>query len=271
MRELERDLPTEAAPAAGAPQFSRLAVIGSGRAGRSIATAATAAGLVVRLAGRSDALEACRDSDVALLCVPDDEIAMACATAAAAVPPLRFVGHTSGATTLHALSAAAEAGAQVFSLHPLQTIPDARADLVGAPCAVAGSTPDALGLARDLAHQLQMRPFDVPEDRRDAYHAAAAMASNLLVALEECAADVMDRAGVDSPGRELLAPLVLRSAANWVEHGPDALTGPIARGDEATVERHLEALQAVAPELVPVYESLAERARALAAQPEART
>jgi predicted short-subunit dehydrogenase-like oxidoreductase (DUF2520 family) len=271
MRELERDLPADAAPAAGAAQFSRLAVIGPGRAGRSIATAATDAGLAVRLAGRTGALEACRDSDVALLCVPDAEIATACATAAAAVPQLRFVGHTSGATTLDALSAAAEAGAQVFSLHPLQTIPDAQTDLVGAPCAVAGSTPDALGLARDLAHRLQMRPFEVPEDSRDAYHAAAAMASNLLVALEECAADLMDRAGVDSPGRELLAPLVLRSAANWAERGPDALTGPIARGDTATVERHLDALRAAAPELVPVYESLAERAQALAAAAEART
>jgi predicted short-subunit dehydrogenase-like oxidoreductase (DUF2520 family) len=270
MRELERDLPADAAPAAGARQFSRLAVIGPGRAGRSIATAAIAAGLAVRLAGRTDALEAFRDSELALLCVPDAEIVGACATAAAAVPPLRFVGHTSGATTLGALSAAADAGAEVFSLHPLQTIPDAQTDLVGAPCAVAGSTARALELARDLANQLQMRPFEIPEDRRDAYHAAAAMASNLLVALEECAADLMDRAGVDAPGRELLAPLVLRSAANWAERGPDALTGPIARGDEATVQRHLDALRSVAPELVPVYESLAERARALAARPEAR-
>jgi predicted short-subunit dehydrogenase-like oxidoreductase (DUF2520 family) len=271
MRELERELPTDAAPAAGGSSFARLAVIGPGRAGRSIASAATVAGLAVRLAGRADALEACRDSDVALLCVPDAEIATACATAAAAVPPLRFVGHASGATTLDALSSAAETGAQVFSLHPLQTIPDAQTDLVGAPCAVAASTPAALRLARDLAHRLQMHPFEVPEDRRAAYHAAAAMASSLLVALEECAADLMDRAGVDSPGRELLAPLVLRSAANWAERGPDALTGPIARGDEATVERHLETLQAVAPELIPVYESLAKRARALAAREEART
>jgi predicted short-subunit dehydrogenase-like oxidoreductase (DUF2520 family) len=270
MRELERELPTDAAPAAGQSSFPRLAVIGPGRAGGSIATAATRAGLTVRLAGRTDALDACRDSEVALLCVPDDQIAVACASAAAAIPPLRFVGHTSGATTLDALSAAREAAAEVFSLHPLQTIPDDRSELVGAPCATAGSTPDALALATELAVRLGMRPFEVPEENRAAYHAAAAMASNLLVALEECAADVLDRAGVDSPSRELLTPLVLRTAANWAERGPDALTGPIARGDVATVERHLEALRAIAPELVPVYESLAERARALGAA-EART
>src|SRR5689334_2941873 len=103
MRELERDLQTDAALAADAPPFSRLAVIGAGRAGRSIATAATAAGLAVRLAGREDALDACRHSEVALLCVPDAEIEPAAGKAADAVPPLRFVGHVSGATTLAAL------------------------------------------------------------------------------------------------------------------------------------------------------------------------
>jgi predicted short-subunit dehydrogenase-like oxidoreductase (DUF2520 family) len=265
MRELERDLPTQAAPDAGATQFSTLAVVGPGRAGGSIAGAATAAGLTVHVAGRDDALQACRDSEVALLCVPDGEIEAACAAAAKAIPPLRFVGHVSGATALGALSAAGEAGAEVFSLHPLQTLPDAHTNLVGAPCAVAGSTPAAAALARGLAERLQMRPFEVPEDMRDAYHAAAAMASNLLVALEESAAELMDRAGLGAPGRELLAPLVLRSAANWAERGGDALTGPIARGDAATVERHLHALRAMAPELIPVYEALAERARALAA------
>ena len=269
MRELERDLTTLAARDAGAPSFSNLAVIGAGRAGRSIAAASSAAGLSVRLAGRDDALEACRASEVALLCVPDGGIADACATVAGAVPPLRFVGHVSGATKLDALSAASAAGAAVFSLHPLQTIPDSRTDLVGAPCAIAGSTPDAVALAVGLAERLQMRPFEVPEDSRDAYHAAAAMASNLLVALEESAAELMDQAGIDAPGRELLAPLVLRSAANWAEGGGDALTGPIARGDTATVERHLEALRATAPDLVPAYEALAERARALVARREA--
>jgi predicted short-subunit dehydrogenase-like oxidoreductase (DUF2520 family) len=66
--------------------------------------------------------------------------------------------------------------------------------------------------------------------------------------------------------RELLAPLVLRTAANWSERGAAALTGPIARGDEATVARHLDALREIAPELVPMYEALAERTRELAAR-----
>jgi predicted short-subunit dehydrogenase-like oxidoreductase (DUF2520 family) len=265
MRELERELPVDAAPDAGTPPFSRLAVIGPGKAGRSIATAAERGGLVVRLAGRTDVVDACRESEIALLCVPDGEIAAACGSAAEAIPPLRFVGHTSGASTLDALSMARQAGAEVYSLHPLQTLPDGESNLVGAPCAVAGYTSDALGLAIELANRLQMRPFSVPDESRAAYHAAAAMASNLLVVLEECAAELLDRAGVEGDARELLAPLVLRTAANWAERGPDALTGPVARGDATTVDRHLEALRTAAPELLPIYKALTERARVLAA------
>ena len=270
MRELERKLPTDAAPAAGGRPFPTVAAIGPGRAGSSIAAAGTRAGLAVRLAGRSDALDACRDAEVALLCVPDGEVAAACERTAEAIPPLRFVGHTSGATTLDPLIAAREAGAEVFSLHPLQTIPDDLGDLVDAPVAVAGSTPEALALARELALRLGMRPFEIPERSRAVYHAAAAMASNLLVALEESAAELLDRAGVDGEARDLLTPLVLRTAANWAERGPQALTGPIARGDHATVERHLDALRSAAPELVPAYEALSERAGAIASRAEAR-
>ena len=89
------------------------------------------------------------------------------------------------------------------------------------------------------------------------------MASNFLITLEESAAQLLAAAGVKSP-REVLAPLVLRSAANWADAGVDALTGPIARGDRATVGLHLSALAERAPELAPLYEALAERTRALA-------
>jgi predicted short-subunit dehydrogenase-like oxidoreductase (DUF2520 family) len=262
MRELERDLRDAAAPDADDWPL-RLAVVGAGRAGRSIAAAAELVGVPAELAGRDQAVEACRHAEVALLCVPDTAIADACATIAVAVPPLRFVGHVSGATTLDALAPARERGAETFSLHPLQTIPHGGADLTGSPGAVSGSSTAALHLAERLAGRLGMRPFEVPEERRAAYHAAASIASNLLVALEESSAELLDRIGIED-ARELLAPLVLRTAANWAERGPEALTGPIARGDRATVERHLAALRDSAPELLPLYEALAERASELA-------
>ena len=109
-----------------------------------------------------------------------------------------------------------------------------------------------------------MQPFEVPDRARGAYHAAASIASNFLVTLEESAAEVLREAGIEN-ARELLAPLVLRTAANWSERGREALTGPIARGDEATIELHLEALAATHPELLELYEALADRTRALAA------
>src|SRR5215210_2596474 len=95
MRELERNLPDAAAPRADQFAVPPLAVIGAGRAGRSIAVAARRARLPVELAGRDRALDACRRAGVALLCVPDLAIADACVAVAAAVPPLRFVGHVS--------------------------------------------------------------------------------------------------------------------------------------------------------------------------------
>ena len=241
----------------------RLALVGRGRVGGALAHAAEAAGIEARLAGREEAAAVLASAEAALLCVPDVEIAAACEVAARAVPPLRLVGHVSGATGLDALAPAAERGAETFSLHPLQTVPAPEADLTGAPCAVAASTPEALAFAAGLAESLGMRPFEVPEAGRAAYHAAAAIASNFLVALQESAARLLAEAGVDD-ARELLAPLVLRSAANWSELGAEALTGPIARGDEATIQRHLAALQDVAPELIPLYEALAERTRAVA-------
>lgn len=231
--------------------------------GGAVARASRIAGIDVTLAGRDEISGVAADAEVALLCVPDGEIEVACEALAAAAPGLGLVGHTSGARGLAALDAAARAGIATFSLHPLQTVPDPTAELLGAPAAVAGSSPEALELASEFAAALGMRPFEVPDEARAAYHAAASIASNFLVALEESAAELLASAGIAN-GRELLVPLVLRSAANWAENGGDALTGPIARGDEETVARHREAIDAIAPELGDLYRVLAERTRALA-------
>jgi predicted short-subunit dehydrogenase-like oxidoreductase (DUF2520 family) len=253
-------------PASGGGESIALAIIGAGRAGGSLARAARSAGLEVRIAARGEIARASQGASAALLCVPDGEIESACAELAATGPPA-YVGHVSGATRLVALAAAAERGAETFSLHPLQTIPDAEADLTASPCAVSGSSQRSLAFADALARRLGLRPFALDDDRRVAYHAAASMASNFLVALEESAAELLASTGVED-ARELLAPLVLRTAANWSERGAAALTGPIARGDEATVAGHLEELAESAPQLLETYRALAVRARDIA--PEAR-
>lgn len=256
MRELERDplhTPTERAP---------IVIVGRGRVGSSLAAAAESAGLPVRMTATADAPGAARGATAALLCVPDSAIAATAETLAADPPPL--VGHVSGATSLSALDATSRAGAAAFSLHPLQTFAGASTPLAGIPCATAGSDDPAEAFATALAERLGMRPFPVPDERRAAYHAAASIASNFLIALEESAADLLGAAGVER-ARELLAPLVLRTAANWAERGGAALTGPIARGDTATVERHREAIAELAPELLPLYEAMADRTASTAA------
>ncbi len=249
--------------------MSPITLVGRGRVGGSISRALAAAGVATTIAGRDEVEAACAEAEVVLLCVPDADIVAACSRVVAAAPGLRFIGHTSGATPLAALAAAADRGAATFSLHPLQTVPCADADLTGAAAAVAGSDRVAADLARAIAERCQMAPFEVGEGSRAAYHAAAAMASNFLVALEASAEELLAAAGIDS-GRELLAPLVLRTAANWAERGPAALTGPIARGDEATVARHLEAIDEAAPQLAPLYRAMAERTREIAVTGERR-
>jgi predicted short-subunit dehydrogenase-like oxidoreductase (DUF2520 family) len=262
MRELERDRPNT--PSADAPiaDSTVLAIVGTGRVGGSLAAAANRAGLQAVVAGREDVASVVAGADAAVLAVPDSEIASAAEAIVPAIGRLRLVGHTSGATELHVLAPVVEAGAEVFSLHPLQTVPDTATDFTGCPAAVAGSSAQALEFARALAERLGMVTFEIGDADRATYHAAAAMASNFLVALEESAAELLSDLTPDA--RELLTPLVLRTAANWSERGSAALTGPIARGDSATVERHLKALRERAPQLIPLYEALAERTRAIA-------
>jgi predicted short-subunit dehydrogenase-like oxidoreductase (DUF2520 family) len=223
-----------------------IAIVGDGRLGRALAGALHAAGPYGR--GFDGA-----DSDAVLLCVPDAEIA----AAAEAIAPGRLVGHCSGATGLDVL-----APHEAFGLHPLMTVTESGAGFAGAGCAVAGSTDRALGLARRLAGVLGMRAVAVADADRAAYHAAAAIASNYLVTLESAAARLAATAGVE---RELLVPLVRATVENWAAAGDAALTGPIARGDEATVARHREAISERAPGLLELYDVLAGATREVAA------
>lgn len=238
-----------------------LTIIGPGRVGNSIAKAASAAGIDVDLAGR-DFASRDLDSKVVLVCVPDGAIGAVADSISAMDGLPAMAGHTSGATTLDPLDGCQTKGS--FSLHPLQTVPDESSDLTGCPGAIAGSTAGSAAVARELAEALGMNPFEVAEKDRALYHAAASIAANFLVTLEETAAGLFGDIGVQDP-RQVLLPLVTRSLANWSELGGAALTGPIVRGDEKTVERHRSALVANRPELVELYDSMADRTRELAA------
>jgi predicted short-subunit dehydrogenase-like oxidoreductase (DUF2520 family) len=233
-------------------ELDSIAVVGAGRLGSALSAALTAAGFHVRgpLGRGADV----HGATAVLLCVPDGEIA----AAAAFIAPGPLVGHCSGATGLDVL-----APHEAFSLHPLMTVPAGTGTdvLRGAGCAVDGSTPRALAAAEALAAALGMRATRVADEDRAAYHAAASIASNFLVTLEGAAERLAATAGVD---RELLAPLVRAAVENWAARGAeDALTGPIARGDEETVARQRAAVEERTPDLLPLFDALTEATRAL--------
>jgi predicted short-subunit dehydrogenase-like oxidoreductase (DUF2520 family) len=238
---------------------AHLGIVGAGRLGTALSIALREAGL--RVEGPVGRGEVPRGCDAIVLCVPDGEIAAAAATVAGAAP---LVGHTSGATRLSALE---PAGGAAFGLHPLQTFPPGSGPETfrGAGCAVAGSTPEALAFAAGLARVIGMTPFEIDDEGRAAYHAAASVASNFAVTLLAAAERVAAGAGLaPEEARALLAPLVRRTVESVAELGPErALTGPVARGDHATVEAQRRALEDVAPELLELFDELVRHTRAL--------
>jgi predicted short-subunit dehydrogenase-like oxidoreductase (DUF2520 family) len=229
-------------------------IVGRGRMGEALVAALDAAGVAVRgpFGRGADAA----DAAIVLLCVPDREIA----AAAAVVTEGRLVGHVSASVPLDAL-----APHERFALHPLLSVVGAGARFAGVTCAIDGSTPRALSAARALAERLEMRPRVLSPSDRALYHAAASAASNFLVTVEGMAGRLAERVGID---RAALAPLVRATVDNWAALGArDALTGPLARGDEETAERQRAAVAEAAPDLLPLWDALATATRQLAARP----
>lgn len=191
---------------------------------------------------------------IVLLCVPDREIARA----AAAIASDAVVAHVSASSDLDVLEPHERA-----SMHPLLSVSDASAQFAGAACAVDASTPRALAMVEQIALVLGMRPVRVPADRRAIYHAAASAAANFTTTVLGAAERLAEEAGID---RDALRPLVESSVRNWERLGArDALTGPIARGDEATAARQRSAVAARAPEVLALWDALADATRAFVA------
>ncbi|HSO95420.1 MAG TPA: Rossmann-like and DUF2520 domain-containing protein, partial [Acidimicrobiia bacterium] len=200
-----------------------------------------------------------RDADLVVVATPDAALAGIAATLAAGLSSGSLVVHLSGARGLDALAplASVRPDVHVGALHPLQTFVDPTGDpvpLTGAWAAVSG--PPAV---RRLAHQLGLRPVEVPDEQRAEYHAAAVVASNHLVALLGQVERLAEEAGIPLAAFE---PLVRATVDHVFDLGPAAaLTGPVARGDIATVSRHLAALH---DDEHRAYQALADSARRLA-------
>ena len=193
---------------------------------------------------------AAANAELVLLCVPDRAIA----EVASRVPPGPWVAHVSGATPLAAL----DPHDRRFGLHPLQSFSRVRGaeQLDGAWAAVTAETDEAGDVGFWLAETLGLRPFALDDASRGAYHAGASVASNFLVTLRAAARSLLEAANAPP---EALDPLI-----RGVVDGGFELTGPIARGDWETVERHLEVIRAERPELEELYVALAEATAAVA-------
>ncbi|WP_344413491.1 Rossmann-like and DUF2520 domain-containing protein [Amycolatopsis minnesotensis] len=209
--------------------------------------------------------EVVRLADLVLLAVPDDALEglVRGLVATGSIRAGQIVAHTSGAHGIAVLAPVAEAGALPLALHPVMTFTGRQEDLERiAACSVGITAADgdeaAWNVGEALTMEMSAEPVRVPEQARGLYHAALAHGANHLVTLIADCADVLRRAGVANAER-VLGPLLSAALDNVLRHGDRALTGPVARGDEGTVRKHLAVLAENAPEVAPSYRTLAGR------------
>lgn len=190
----------------------------------------------------ADGYAALRRADIYLLSVSDDQIVPACEALAAAVPlDGAIVFHCSGALASDRLQAARAAGAHVASVHPIRSFADpaaVAADFAGTFCGVEGDA-EAVAALDALLLALGARPVAIDAAAKTVYHAAAVFASNYLTTVLDAALRAYQAAGIpEQTARELAQPLAAETLANVFRLGAaPALSGPIARGDMATVTR----------------------------------
>lgn len=212
-------------------------------------------------------------SDVILITTRDDQIQEACQALVRmqAIGDHHLVGHMSGAHSSSILSAAAESGAAVFSLHPLQAFAQeeqALADLPHTYFSLEGTDPRLKSVEKVL-EKTGNKYFRIRPENKRLYHLAACIFSNYLVTLMASGMDALARSGIrPQEGFQAMLPLIRGTIDNTARLGPaKALTGPIARADVSTVRHHLEALDAAGlPSLKALYAFMGLKTLDLAVQ-----
>ena len=265
-------------------------VVGAGRLGTALAAALARRGWTLALivdrdpreardsrrivgAGRAAAAikASSRPGDLVVVAVPDAQVARVAATLARSGVDWagRTVVHTSGLLPARVLAPLARRGARTASCHPVQSFPrkDAPASVfAGITWGVEGD-PAAVEVCGRIIRALRGHVLLLAEKDKPLYHAACSLASNAFVALEATAAGLLAGAGLDREAAEaVLLPLVQGTLQNVKNFGLEkALTGPILRGDVATVGEHLEALGGD-PAALEIYRVLGRRILGLAAR-----
>lgn len=233
-----------------------------GVASRSLESAEKAAGIVPGTPFSINATDVTREADVVFITTPDDTIAEVAEAIA------KEGGFKDGASVLHCsgslpstiMAGVKETGALIGSMHPLQSF--AGADLESNPfdaiiMSVEGDEKPveiALGMASDLG----AKGLTIETHAKTMYHAAAVVASNCFVTVQDMAWKFISDAGVsEKDAWSVLGPLIEGTLANIKKVGPvDALTGPIARGDVATIDTHLNKISEMQPGLESLYKAL---------------
>ena len=268
-------------PAMGAKP--RIAIVGVGRLGSSLAVALRRAGYQVsELVGRSGSRSAGKarrlarkldarfslpqaahlDAEVIWFCVPDREISSSARSLAGRGSwQGKAAFHSSGALTSAELGALERQGARVASVHPLMSfVRGVVPSLEGVPFALEGN-PGALKVAKEIVRNLGGIAFRIPAKNKVAYHAWGAFASPLAIALFLTAERVAAAAGIPPrEARRRMLPILRQTLENYCRWGgAAALSGPLVRGDLEILGKHLEALKTI-PEAKDVYRALSRSA-----------
>ncbi|MDP7034627.1 MAG: DUF2520 domain-containing protein [Planctomycetota bacterium] len=265
------------------PLKAKYSIVGPGRVGSTLAARLHQRGFALdvvvgrTLEGATKAVEfagagapttdlrAIVGTDIVLLTTPDgvlESIAHSLADLTPPLPPQTVVAHCSGALPASHLSALEEQNIQVGSLHPIQTFArpqEAIHQLEGTVWGVEGSSPVCATLS-EIVTALGGIPIQIPPGPGKAlYHAAAVVTSNYLITLIDLALALGQQAGISrEQGLRALLPLARTTLSNLssLPDAPSALTGPIARGDQDTIVRHLEAIETSIPDASTLYRAL---------------
>lgn len=260
--------------------MAEIAIIGAGRLGTSLGRALARKGLLIRaltcrrkksaeesraIIGQGRAMtenaDAARLGTVIFICLPDEEIARVASKLARSRVKWaeKTVFHTSGLLSSRALDPLKKRGALVASFHPGQAFPSKKtppSHFRGISFGLEGDK-KALALAGALVHQLGGRPLVIAEEAKPLYHAAFTFAGNFLVILFDAAAELLNQARIPrSKAIGMLMPLLQGTLRNVKKLDTvKSLTGPLVRGDAATVRAHLDALRRL-PQCAEVYRNL---------------
>ena len=271
-----------------------VAIIGAGRVGSSVGfllkkagytiaavaassktSAEKAAGFIGAGDPTTDAAQAASKAGIILITTPDRVIREVCGTISSAIKPGMIVIHMSGAHSLDLLDAAKAQGAYRAVVHPLQSLASREQGIRNLPGSYFRIEADgkALETARDIVKslggiELAMPKWSSDEDSAALYHAGAVAVSNYFVALVDYGLRFYQTLGADrKEALKAVLPLIKGTLHNIEAVGiPDALTGPIMRGDIDTVRQHLDAMRKKAPELMGLYKALAQQTVSVASE-----